>query len=428
MSGTDITVVAKEKPTPSTLQSFIEPRPRFYLEHEPKEEIPLIRLPGPIMKFGRKAARNEEPILIYGPYRIFERDDMEPDVAILVPAPCWQIEIACAVSSEETWQDGFALAEHIAKTCKGVVWTGELGVSWPPNAKHVPRAEGRRIDLLKLEWVAHKSKESVKTGETFLQTLRRSLPEARPTRFGTYNPLQGQLGPKSDKPFLEFWRQCADQGFGHLSFRSRSPLVEGYVSFPKTSQFRAKTRSWAPPVRPTEEIVEITMEFDEKAISENGPLRERIVKLFVEMAKQLQCFYARGYVERKFSWYRNEPIDVPQVTELYPAALGYEWMGIPSEPAWLSWFGRPYMPLMGQSVKRLKPVVTKDGIFVRLGSKPADLHQLKGARIDLPDDLLVGRADHDSGDELMAKLRKAGMWSPPSFRPRRADVIPKIDG
>jgi len=169
------------------------------------------------------------------------------------------------------------------------------------------------------------------------------------------------------------------------------------------------------------------MEFDAGTVSSDKSTCERVVTLFKQVAKRLQSFYARGYVERRFSWYRSEPVDVPQVTELYPAALGYEWMGIPAEPAWLSWFGRPYTPFLAQPLKALGPEVSDDGIFVRLGSKPADLRQLRNSGTKLPKDLLVKRAEHDSGDEEMSKLSKAGMWSPPSFTPRRADLIPEID-
>jgi len=427
MTGIDITVVTRNKPSRSVLQSFIQSRPEFYLVTDTDEKIPLVKLRGPRVRFGRKAAGDGEPMLVYGPYHVFEAADMEPDVAALVPAPCWQIEMSCAVGSEEAWRDGLAFAEHVAKACKGAVWSGELGVSWPPNMNHITKAERRGIDLLKLEWVAHKSSRPVRSGQAFLDALRQFLPEVRPTRFGLYNPLQERLSLKDDKPFMDFWKECFDQNLGHMSFRSNSPLVEGYVFFPRTSHVASKTRSWAPPVRPTEELVKITLEFDEKAVSASAPLCERIVRLFMGVARRLQCFYGRGYVERKFSWYRSEPMEVPLITELYPDALGYEWMGIPAEPTWLTWFGRPYVPLVAKSLEKLEPTVTESGILIRLGSKPADLRQLRRAKVKLAADLLVQRAEHDQGDELMAKLKRAGMWSPPSFRPRSADVIPRLD-
>ncbi|HYC11985.1 MAG TPA: hypothetical protein VEC02_04915 [Nitrososphaerales archaeon] len=428
MAGIDITVVTLDKPSQSVLQSFIRSHPEFYLISEADQKVPLIKLRGPRAKFGRKAAGDEEPMLVYGPYHVFEADDMEADVAALVPAPCWQIEVSSAVGSEEAWRDALALAEHVAKACKGAVWSAELGVAWPPNVNHNTKTERRRIDLLKLEWVAHRSRKPVKSGQAFLRTLQLFLPEARPTRFGLYTPLQERLDPKDDRPFTDFWEKCFDQNLGHMSFRSRSPLVEGFVFFPRTSRVASRARSWGPPVRPTEELVKITLEFDEKAVSDNAQLCERIVRLFMEVARRLQCFYARGYVERKFSWYRSEPMEVPLVTELYPDALGYEWMGIPAEPTWLTWFGRPYVPLVAKSVEKLKPRVAGNGMLIRLGSKPADLRQLRKAGVKLPSDVLVQRAEHDQGDELMAKLKRAGMWSPPSFRPRNAEVIPRIDG
>ena len=76
---------------------------------------------------------------------------MDSEVASIVPAPGWQIEIGSGLSREETWEDALDLAKYIAVECRGAVWTGESGVEWPirerkglhESWKKTPVVEGR---------------------------------------------------------------------------------------------------------------------------------------------------------------------------------------------------------------------------------------------------------------------------------------------
>ena len=72
----------------------------------------------------RKGSEVQEhsPLHLFGPHRVFEDERrMDPDVAVLIPAPAWQIEIGCPLSREETWADALNLGEYVARQCRGAV-------------------------------------------------------------------------------------------------------------------------------------------------------------------------------------------------------------------------------------------------------------------------------------------------------------------
>ena len=79
-------------------------------------------------------------------------------------------------------------------------------------------------------------KEPTRTGQAFLDVLKEAFPELRPYRFGTYEPLQGQLGPEDDKPFIDAWkaRHADEAGYNSLLFlKSRRPCLYSSVGFPQ---------------------------------------------------------------------------------------------------------------------------------------------------------------------------------------------------
>lgn len=108
------------------------------------------------------------------------------------------------------------------------------------------------------------------------------------------------------------------------------------------------------------------------------------------------------------------------------ALIRYGWQGIPPYTVWLSWFGRPYKGLVMNSVKHLAPMIIEEGVFIRLGDKPLDMHELEAKfKFDLPKELLEGWAKRDSSKE--AALEKKDMGIPPASRGWKADLIPKLD-
>jgi hypothetical protein len=211
-----------------------------------------------------------------------------------------------------------------------------------------------------------------------------------------------------------------------LLFKSRNPCFGGHVSFPETF---GKNGAPARPIKPTEDIVRIQMDFDEGALPRD--LLERAVDLFLALANGLRCFYAHGFVERGYAKYRGGLMVVPRKTSLYPAPLGREWMGIPPLPFWLNWFGRPYRELVMDSARQLAPLVKvkKDGVLVRLGEKPAGLPQLENAKLslNLPPELLAIRVEPGLGKGVIAAVERGDAWVFPAYRTQRAQLIPKLD-
>jgi hypothetical protein len=114
----------------------------------------------------------------------------------------------------------------------------------------------------------------------------------------------------------------------------------------------------------------------------------------------------------------------------YPLPNGHEWFGIPPVPTWLTWFGRPYKPLVSESLGRRGAAGISeeaDGFFVRLGERPADLHQLQAMRIELPAELLARRDEENDVVKLLAKLEKSGAQISASYKAKAAELIPRID-
>jgi len=449
MGGVGVTVVTKDRPGQSVLESYVRKRPEMVLSGRLEEELP----PGTLESGGPKAELRREgshvelasPIHVYGPHRVFEDDDMDPEVASIVPAPGWQVEIGCALSREETWEDCLDLAKYIAAECRGAVWTGESGLEWPIRERKglhgswkKPAAERPKpLDTITLEWFSHASKEPMRTGQAFLDVLRGAFPELRPYRFGTYEPLQGQLGPGDDAPFTDAWkaRRSDKSSYNSLLFlKSRHPCLYSCVSFPQNKFSRTVTSDGSVSLKPrertvAENILRVRVRLDLGAL-DDGKVRERVVRLFVAMARGLESFYAIGYVEREALISHGGGPYAVGMKGRYPLPNGHEWFGIPPVPTWLTWFGRPYKPLVSESLgRRGSGGISEEvnGFFVRLGERPADLHQLQVMRIELPAELLARRDEENDVVKLLAKLEKSGAQVSASYKARAAELIPRID-
>jgi hypothetical protein len=444
LGGVDVTVYTKDKPGQSVLESYVQSHPEMQLSGRLEDKLPpdQFESKGIRAELRRKGSEVQEhnPLHLFGPHRVFEDEDMDADVTALVPAPAWQIEIGCALSREETWADALQLAEYVARQCRGVVWTGESGLTWPPQKReqthHTKKSEQTLIDTLTLEWFSHASKEPVKSGQAFLDVLKETFPELRPYRFGVYEPLQGQLGSEEDGPFLDLWRSFGGNTASVMSLlfmQSKRPCLSASVSFPHIYLSRIVRRSIAgspPGPRPltsTQNIVRVKMDLDVSALSDEK-VRERTVGMFVAMSRRLDCFYAQGYIERNHFSSHKGRLAVTGMKEWYPLPSGQEWFGIPDVPVWLSWFGRPYKPLVAPSLSsRSSPGIREedDGIFVRLGEYPADLRQLQPIRFELPGALLAKRKL-----ERRFESGRFEHWSfdiSPQYTALTADIVPKID-
>lgn len=325
--------------------------------------------------------RSEVVVEVAPPAQVFELDDLDEELAAAVLAPRWVLGMGVPGFPAEGIRLAKALARFIAEKCQGAVLDPQEGrVIWPKGKplRFIPPAQEETISEVRLAWFLPPSKSDVKTAETLLRALGRQCPEARPVRFGGFEPLQGRLEPDEDEPFLDAWRMLRSDPLGSLFFSSRSPCFGGSVFLPHGGIKRPGKA----------ERAEISLDFDGRAICGDERWRETLVSLFVELSKALGAFYAQGYVERGVVFSRGR-IWISSSTEHYPLPGG-GWWGIPSTPTWLAWFGTAYKPLVQDSLRRQEAFPYPEGIFLRLGTEPADLDQLRGVQLNLPARLLAG--------------------------------------
>ena len=319
---------------------------------------------------------------LYSPVRAIESEDIDEGLAALVTPPCWLTELGVPGFTKRGIEVAKELARHIAETCQGAVLDPQVGsVIWPESPPRPVRSPSKdeRIREINLEWYLPPNKASEHTARIFLAALRKHMPEAVPVRFGKFEPLQGRLEPGDDAPFLAAWSDLARDPLGMLIVKSKKPCFGGSINLPGSRPAR-------PGDRP---VAEISLQFDGRIVCTDESWRERVVTLFVELCKALQPFYARGYVLRNvIASGRSTAFDAE--SEGFPSgAIRGSWYGIPPTPTWMSWFGGPYTSLVRDALSGVQLIESSMGTFVRLGTEPLDLDQLRAVGVNFPDRLMA---------------------------------------
>lgn len=239
----------------------------------------------------------------------FEDNDLQPDLAELVHAPCWTVQISLdSHPPKEDWELANSLARLIAITCEGAVYYDEGDkIVWPEAVqKKANRPEKPPlVDIVKVDWFVHLSQPSVSTPAQFLSLLRKLCPEGVPVRFGTTHPLQGRLGPENDGQLADLWKESNEKqgretlNFGMFHFTGKPPCFGGHVSFPP-QLIRDGNRL-------NQRYLELMLEFDRGPLRSDSKWCEKVVDLFVEVSKTLGAFYAQSYVERNTAIIAGSP-------------------------------------------------------------------------------------------------------------------------
>lgn len=342
--------------------------------------------------------RTEPAFVVYGPFHA-ELDDLAEVLAESVLAPRWLVQISVPGGwTKIELNTARALAMHIAKSCEGAVLDPQTDeIVWPrgKRKRFSAPAEKQRIRVVNLYWFLPKSQKSTETAKVFLKTLRRICPEAVPTRFGTYEPLQNRLEPGEDAPFLKMWEEESQREVGgDFYFNSKSPCFGGGVNLPDK--------------RETPEgcgrVIALNLYFDGRALHGDPKWLEAVVTLFVELSEKLRAFNAVGFVERGVIASRGS-ISYDADSEHPPISLAFGWWyGLQRAPTWLAYFGKPYMLEVDDSLRQWNPTKTSNGIFLRLGTEPMDLQQLWGKAPEF-------------SSKLLARLNDEGRSAPAEFMP-----------
>lgn len=352
---------------------------------------------------------------VWGPSKA-ESEDLEDSVVSLVPSPRWIIQISVPAGGEKNDRpDAEKLARYIAERCQGVVYDPQVATVIWPRVSEIHRSkhpvEGR-IRVVKLDWYLPRSQASQSMARSMLRCLREICPESLPVRFGSYEPLQGRMEPNDEEPFLSAFREeCLRDVGGGLFFRCKRPCFEGHIFTPH--KIIAKESRFL-------QVIHVSLDFDGRILIKERTWSDKVVSLFAGLAESLKAFYGCGYVERGVIASRRG-LGYDGESEHYPLPRG-RWVGIPSTPTWLTWFGGPYKPLVETSLKITERAVSPEGILVRLGPLPMDIDELQGKEIQVLDHLVAKMEQRVSETKTKTTTFRRVDWEATPAR-----VVPELD-
>jgi hypothetical protein len=247
--------------------------------------------------------------------------------------------------------------------------------------RHAP---GQRIPLLALEWnlPAHLKHADP---APFLALLRETLAEALPLRIGRGGErLPHKVAPGDYSEFLRFWRDVSAIEHGSFfSWKASPPIFGGHIRFPDS-----RNGSEHPPPR----AVRLFLHVDGRVPEQQGTWAERAVELLTSVAQLTQAFFGAAYLQRNWVfrsgrlWYDTESEDAP-------TGQGTDWLGLPPDPTWLTWYGPSYAALVRSALEGFPCETRGASILVRLTAHPVSKDELRGLAPRLPAELLAVRAD-----------------------------------
>jgi hypothetical protein len=365
----DLHIIARRQPKASDLAEFVGGREGLASQGQ-------FKAAGYVLLTGGEGTNAE----LDGPSRI-ESDDV-PDAANGCIGPSgWLIQISVKPSTEAAWP--MDLAVHLARVAGGVVYDPqEDAVAWPKGFQpRDPESGDERGTEVELDWFTARAPIDPEFPRAFLRLLRTHLPEALPTRYGSYEPFPERFqGPTADDDFLRLWLEEAASWPPMLFWSTARPGLGG-------SAFAAAAEERPGPGWP---ISRLNIRIDGRALSRDPDLAERLVTLFTAVASELRCVYAAGAVHRDLLIKRGR-VDADHRTEVGPIPLANRWIGLPAAPCWLAWFGPPYADLLRTSLSGHITGETDGALFVRMGNEPMNPDQLADVFPPLPVHLICHR-------------------------------------
>ena len=291
-----------------------------------------------------------------------EADDLAETLAAAVLAPRWLLTVSAA-----TREPARKIGRRLAKLHGGAAYDPQEDAVFYPRGKpkRVPAAKPEKTSIVRLEWYVGADRWPAAPA-ALARTIARRCPEALPTRFGDFEPLQERY---EAAVFAAFARE--QETFWHAS----RPSFGGHA---------------LPPHR-------LGTDFDWRVLEADPRWREAIVELFAAAAAAVGAFYAECWVEPGWNVSRTNRLSIGAGRKTRGSALGPDgWQGLPAEPAWLTWYGGEYRDPVGAALdgtpaprrrlRRVEPAVDArpEGVLVRLGERP----RAKLPPLPLPAELL----------------------------------------
>lgn len=338
--------------------------------------------------------------------------DLNDPLRSAVLAPRWLVQLHVS-GDEKDIALGRSLARYLAREFEGAVLDPQTDsiVFSSAGSRRFRRPQGEeRIAVLEMNWILPPRPNAEIAGR-LLDALR-VVPEARPRRFGTYEPFQWRLLPDDDAPFLAQWRESAESG-DSFYWKAGSPFYGGSAWFP---------RPRAPIDGRAKQVSQIRVDVDGRALQQTR-WREGIVDLFQQTSLAIEAVWACAYLEGEVIakgrslWYDTRSQDATE----WDLNLGRGWQGLPPAATWLTWFGPAYRAKVKNALGDKATPVGK-GLFLRVGDEPRLPRDIKSEYPKLPEELLWHRIG-----TLEQPNPRARQYPPPgAYERTTAPWLPKL--
>jgi hypothetical protein len=180
------------------------------------------------------------------------------------------------------------------------------------------------------------------------------------------------LAMKLDRDGPEAFVASAAAGNGSLYFKASSPCIGGGLDGGAT---RRAVRSHSLSVH--------------REPLRDPRWRDALQKFFVGFADRTDAFFASAEVQRGLEWSGQSVAYSGRSERTTYLAGGGRWAGLLPYPAWWTWFGPEYVPLVAGHLPADQVESVGHGLFHHGAEEPLDRDQLGRTGSPLPEELLA---------------------------------------
>jgi hypothetical protein len=330
-----------------------------------------------------------------------EPEDVPEEVAAAVLAPSVLYEILVEGSSATEVPHAIRFARRLAQATGGAVLDQQADGVWTKGKlRAVEPVRRGAADIVDVHWYTHPDVAGEAVAVDWLDLARRHLHEALPRRFGPYEPLAMKLDVDGPDAFVT--AVAGEETM--LFFKATTPCIGGHLA----GGARATGT----------QVHSLTLH--------RGPLRDErwrdgLRRLFTSFAAVTGTFFASAEVVRGLEW-SGQSIAYGATAEktTYLAPRG-QWAGLLPYPAWWTWFGSDYVPLVAQHLPSDQVRELDGGLSYARSDEPVDRDQLSSPRSAtrtraLGLRKLWSRGDRAGGTQAEARWLPAELLAAPETR------------
>ncbi|MDQ0279408.1 hypothetical protein QO003_003711 [Arthrobacter silviterrae] len=304
-----------------------------------------------------RGARRAYCFTIDGPFGV-EAEDVPEDVTASVIGAKAVYQVLVEGSEEASIPHAVKFARKLAKATGGALLDEQTDEVWPrAKGSRVarPREAARPTELVTVNFYTLMSELPEDLPGNYIALARKYLPEALPTRFGTYEPHQGKLDRDGDQAFTDMW---SENPRSRLFFKCDYPIAWGAIPGPEYPS----------------SVWHASLYLDGAALADPGWL-DGLRRFFVAFALESNSFFASVEVLRNYEWVSRSYERLPGAEEeIWPIHVG-EWKGFVPYPQSWTWFGPEQAGIVSPYLTGRREQ-HGEYLFHVLAEKPVDRDQL----------------------------------------------------